>query len=122
MPTRGHKHHPPTPHSRLTSTRAPRPHGTPQEQPAARSGARVLARAGVEGRHDAPAEARGEARQQPRRRRSEDADPGPHSKHRPPKKVLAAADVLKDRRAVPERRIERARLARPISFEIGPRC
>ena len=27
---------PPKPHSRLTSTRAPRPHGTPQEQPAAR--------------------------------------------------------------------------------------
>ena len=27
---------PPTPQSRLTSTRAPRPHGTPQEQPAAR--------------------------------------------------------------------------------------
>ena len=25
------------PHTRLTSTRAPRPHGTPQEQPAARS-------------------------------------------------------------------------------------
>ena len=30
---------PPTPHGRHTSTRAPRPHGTPQEQPAARSGA-----------------------------------------------------------------------------------
>ena len=30
---------PPTPHTRLTSTRAPQPHGTPQEQPAARSGA-----------------------------------------------------------------------------------
>ena len=28
---------PPTHHTRLTSTRAPRPHGTPQEQPAARS-------------------------------------------------------------------------------------
>ena len=28
---------PPTPHTRLTSTRAPRPHGTPQEQPAVRS-------------------------------------------------------------------------------------
>ena len=28
---------PPTPHTRLTSTRAPRPHGTPQGQPAARS-------------------------------------------------------------------------------------
>ena len=28
---------PPTPHTRLTSTRAPRPHGTPQEQPVARS-------------------------------------------------------------------------------------
>ena len=27
---------PPTPHTRLTSTRAPQPHGTPQEQPAAR--------------------------------------------------------------------------------------
>ena len=28
---------PPTPHTRLTSTRAPRPHGTPQEQPTSRS-------------------------------------------------------------------------------------
>ena len=38
----------------------------------------------AEGRHDGPAAARGEARQQPRRHRREDADPGPHSKHRPP--------------------------------------
>ena len=30
---------PPTHHTRLTSTRAPRPHGTPQGQPAARPGA-----------------------------------------------------------------------------------
>ena len=77
---------PPTTHTRLTSTSAPRPHDTPQEQPAARSEARVLARARVEGRHDGLAAARGEARQQPRRRRREGADPGPHSKHRPPEK------------------------------------
>ena len=44
----------------------------------------------AEGRHDGLAAARGEARQKPRRRRREDADPGPHSKHRPPPgKVLA---------------------------------
>ena len=77
---------PPTPHNRLTSTRAPRLHGTPQEQPAVRSEVHVLARARVEGRHDGLAAARGEVRQQPRRRRREDADPGPHSKHRPPER------------------------------------
>ena len=76
----------PTPHTRLTSTRAPRPHSTLQGQPAARSEARVLARAGVEGRHFGLAAACGEARQQPRRRRREDAHPGPHSKHCPPEK------------------------------------
>ena len=34
---RGHWHHAPHLYTRLTSTRAPRPHGTPQEQPAGRS-------------------------------------------------------------------------------------
>ena len=73
---------PPMPHTRLTSTRAPRPHGTPQGQPAARSEARLLARARVEGRRDGLAAARGEVRQQPRRRRREDADPDPSTVER----------------------------------------
>ena len=50
---------------------------------APRSEVHVLACGRSEGRHDGLAAARGEVRQQPRRRRREDADPGPHSKHRP---------------------------------------
>ena len=45
----GHWYHVPTPRIRLTSTRAPRPHGTPQEQPAARSEAPAIPEALAKG-------------------------------------------------------------------------
>ena len=101
---------PPMPHTRLTSTRAPRPHGTPQEKPVARPEAlahyEALAKDSRAKEHDAVkvVKAIGNTPPMPRTRLTSTRAPRPHGtphgQPAPRSEALAPPEALaKDSRA-----------------------